>query len=381
MKTWIKYSILLLVVLMVGILFYQRIYLPKSTFKTISLDRGEVRVEVMGVGTVSAKNIYKVGAQSSGKIMTIETDEGLWVEQGALIATIDPVDLPLQLNEAELAVNKATYELQALRKEQEGLLAQKHLATMTFERYETLFKQGYAAQVEFDKAVSDLQSIEAQIEATQARIRSSNEEVARMKKSVESLQVKLSKYQVYAPISGYVISKDAEVAQNVLPTQPVITMVNPQSVWVEVYIDERISGAVEVNQSARITLRSHSTTPLPGYVARINAMSDAVTQEREVNVFFKKTPIPFYINEQAEVSIVTNTITDVLRVPLSLMRHYQGKEGVWVLKEDQAHFVALKVQARGTEYAAVDGDLKRGDRMIVPDSQKKPLAEGMKVYQ
>ena len=381
MKTWIKYSILLLVVLMVGILFYQRIYLPKSTFKTISLDRGEVHVEVMGVGTVSAKNIYKVGAQSSGNIMTIETDEGSWIEQGALIATIDPVDLPLQLNEAELAVNKATYELQALRKEREGLLAQKHLATMTFERYETLFKQGYAAQVEFDKAASDLQSIEAQIEATQARIRSSNEEVARMKKSVESLQVKLSKYQVYAPISGYVIAKDAEVAQNVLPTQPIITMVNPQSVWVEVYIDERISGAVEVNQSARITLRSHSTTPLPGYVARINAMSDAVTQEREVNVFFKKTPIPFYINEQAEVSIVTHTATDTLRVPLSLMRHYKGKEGVWVLKEDQAHFVALKVKARGTEYAAVEADLDTGDRMIVPDSHKKPLAEGMKVYQ
>ncbi len=380
MKTWIKYIIFLLVLLMAGFLFYQRVYLPKSTFKSVSVDRGDVHVEVMGVGTVSAKNIYKVGAQISGKIIDIETDEGEWVEQGALIAMIDPIDLPLQLKEAELAVNKARYELQALRKELDGLQAQKDLSAVTFQRYETLYSQGYAAQVEFDKATSDLQSVTAQIEATQARIRSSKEEVARMQKSVESLQVKLSRYQVYAPISGYVISKDAEVAQSVLPTQPIVTMVNPKSVWVQAYIDERISGALDLNQSAVITLRSQQKRPLQGYVARINAMSDAVTQEREVNLFFTTTPIPFYINEQAEVLITTDTITDTLRVPLSVMRHYKGKEGVWVVKDKKAHFVALTIKARGKEYAAVNAPLNVGDQIIVPDMHNKPLAEGMKVY-
>ncbi len=380
MKQGLKYIGVLVVVVAVGVLFYNWVYLPKSTFQTLNVSRGNITVEAQGIGTVSAKNIYAVSAQVSGAIVSIETDEGEWVQKGDLIAVIDPLELPLQLQETQLAVSKAKFEQKAVAHEIEALQAQKQLADVTLMRYKKLFKQGYVAQQEYDKALSDFESITAQLAATEAHSESAKKEVARMQKNVASLQLRLSRFHVYAPIDGYVVSKDAETAQNVTPAQPIVTVINPKDVWIQAHIDERISGAIERGQQALITLRSRSQTPLHGYVARISAMSDAVTQEREVNIAFDTTPIPFYINEQAEVAIVTQSIRSVLRVPLSVLRRHQGDEGVWTVHENKAHFVALEITARGKKYGAFSRGLQEGDRIIVPDPNKKPLREGMRVY-
>ncbi len=380
MKPWTKYLIALLLFILGGTLFYFKVYIPKSTFKTVSPSKGKLEIHVFGIGNVSAKSIYPVGAQSGGKILTILTDEGEWVKKGDLIATIDPVDLPLQLEETKAATNKAQYESAAIKKEMQSLEAQRLLALITYERYEKLYEQGYAAQVEYDKAKSDLKSITAQVAATQARIYSSKAEIIRTEKSAEALKERLSRLSIYAPIDGYVISKDAEVAQNVLPSQPIVQIVDPKTVWIKAHVDERISGNIEIGQAVSITLRSRSKEALKGRVARISAVSDAVTQEREINILFNELPIPFYINEQAEVLITTQSITKILKVPLSLLRQENDESGVWIMKEDRAHFLPLTITARGENYAGITSGLDEHTKLIVPESHKKPLLEGMRIH-
>ncbi len=380
MKTWIKYLIVHMLFILGGILFYFKVYIPKSTFETVHPSMGKLEIHVFGIGNVSAKNIYPVGAQSGGKILTILRDEGEWVKKGDLVATIDPVDLPLQLEEAKATKDKARYESAAIKEEMLSLEAQKTLARITYERYEKLYEQGYAAQVEYDKAKSDLESITAQIAATQARIDSSEAEIIRIGKSIEALQERLLRLSIYAPIDGYIISKDAQVAQNVLPSQPIVQMVDSKTVWVKAYVDERISGKIKIDQPVSITLRSRSKEPLQGYVARISAVSDAVTQEREINILFNELPIPFYINEQAEVSITTQNIESILKVPLTLLCQENGKTGVWIMKEEQANFVPLDIAVRGEAYAGIASGLDEQTKIIVPNSHKKPLSEGMRIH-
>lgn len=201
-----------------------------------------------------------------------------------------------------------------------------------------------------------------------------------MQKNIEALSEKLSRFHVYAPIDGYVISKDAEVAQTLTPSQTIFRIVDPKTVWIKAYIDERISGKVKTGNPAEIFLRSRNSKPLSGYVARISAMSDAVTQEREVNVAFDTLPIPFYMNEQAEVSVTVETVDDTIKIPLSLLRQYAGHTGVWTAKENRAHFQPLKITVRGEHEAGIAQGLTKESLLIIPDAGKKTLSEGMRIH-
>jgi len=380
MKTWAKFTITVLLIAIGGALFYFKAYIPKTTFKTTTPKQGKIKVQVFGIGEVGARDIYPVGSQMGGKILTLLSDQGQWVKKGELLATIDPVDLPQLLEETKIVLQKTIYESTALQKELENLHAQKELALLTYDRYRKLKYQGYVSQAEYDKVKTDLDGIKAQISATLARIDSSKSETGRMQKNIDALSEKLSRFHVYAPIDGYVISRDAEVAQTLTPSQTIFRIVDPKTVWIKAYIDERISGKVKTGNPAEIFLRSRNSEPLSGYVARISAMSDAVTQEREVNVAFDTLPIPFYMNEQAEVSVTVETVDDTIKIPLSLLRQYTDQTGVWIAKENRAHFQPLKITVRGEHEAGIAQGLTKESRLIIPDANKKTLSEGMRIH-
>jgi membrane fusion protein, macrolide-specific efflux system len=63
MKSSLKYLIALIVVALIAIVFYQKVYIPKSTYEIISPIHGEINVTVKGIGNVSALNIYSITAQ------------------------------------------------------------------------------------------------------------------------------------------------------------------------------------------------------------------------------------------------------------------------------------------------------------------------------
>jgi len=379
MSKLLKYALIAAVLLAAAVLFYKKVYIPKTTYETVNSTKGDLSVEVFGIGNVGAKYIYNITAQTGGKILSIKTDEGEWVKKNDLLITVDSVDIPQLLEEAELSVRKARSEFVASQKELQSLLAQKRLAQITYTRYAKLKKRSFASKAEYDKAKADLDVIDAQIAANQAHTRSADMEVLRAEKAVSGIKEKLERYQVYAPVDGYVIARSAEVAQSIVPSQTVLQIVNPDDVWIKAYIDEKISGGIKVGQKAEITLRSQYEKRFSGTVKRIAAQSDAVTQEREVNVAFDKLPLPFYINEQAEVSIASKTYKDVVKVPLKALAYYKEKTGVWTEKSGKAHFVPLGVLARGQHEAVVTG-IDDNREILIESGKKKTLKEGADVH-
>ncbi len=380
MKKIVKYLIILAVVVVAGLIFYNRVYIPKTTYKTISPKVGDLSVEVSGIGNVSAKDIYSINAQMGGKILSILSDEGEWVKKGDLLVTMDSVDLPLLLQEAKISIKKANSELKASQKELQSLKAQKNLAYITYKRYAKLKKDSFASQAEYDKAKAELETITAQIEAAKAHINSATTEVSRAKKGVEALEVKLSRYKLYAPVDGYVISKSAQSAQSVVPSQTILKIVDPKTIWIKAYIDEKISGDVRVGQKALIQLRSQRDKKFSAIVKRIVAQSDIITGEREVNVAFDDLPIPFYINEQAEVSITVKKLKDVLKVPSNVIVYKDGKASVWVALDKKAKLQNVEIIARSKDEIAISG-LDKNRKIIIPQTDKKPLKNGMSIHQ
>ena len=374
-----KYILIASVLLFAGVIFYNKVYIPKSTYQKIKPTYGNMSLQTFGIGNVGAKEIYNITALTASKIKALYTDEGKWVKKGELLVQMDAIDLPELLQEAKISVKKAKLEVKATQKELNSLYAKKDLALITFKRYKKLKSKSFASQAEYDRAKSDLDSINAQIEATKAHINSALQEVKRAKTNVKAFEVKLSRYKIYAPVDGYVISKDAQLAQSVVPTQTIFKIVNPKDVWIKAYIDERISGDIKVGQSATITLRSQSGKKFDGIVKRIVPQSDAITGEREVDVGFKKVPVPFFINEQAEVLIDTKILKNVIKIPTKVLVHRDGESGVWIERNGKAHFQKVTVLGITDKTAAVK-NLDKDTVILVPAKNKKPLYEGARVH-
>lgn len=380
MNKWLKYTIITLFIAIGGALFYNKVYIVKSTFATTKPTKGDLHITVRGIGNVDAKNIYTITAQSGGEIENIYFDEGQWVKRGDLLLTIDPVDLPMLLDEQKVALKKAKQEVQTTQSDLESLKAQKTLILVTYNRYKKLLEQKYVTQAEYDKASSDLQNIDAQINASKAKIASAKLEIQRLQKSMEAIDAKLQRFKVYSPVDGYIISKEAEAAQYVLPSAPVFKIVDPKTLWVVANIDERVAKGIKLDQKASIKLRSQPNVKLKGNVERIVAISNLVTLEREIAIGFETTPIPFYINEQAEVNIKVQKYENVVKIPLNLITTKDGKKGVWVANSDNAYFHPISILAQNDEEAAISSGIDADTELLVPTSSNKPLSNGMKIY-
>ena len=367
----IKWALLLLALLVGAWLFYEKVYLPKSTYTAVRARQGDLNLTVFGIATVGSREKFPVSSNTGGKLLEVLKDQGEWVKKGELIARLDPVDMPQQLDEAKARKTSARYGLIAAQKQIESLKAQLRLAEINYERYAKLSQKGYAAKAEYDKALTDLESIKAQIAASEAQIRSQEAQMRQAEHNIKALSARLARLEIHAPATGYVVSRDAQPSQTIAPQQPIITLVQPHTVWVRATIDERISGSIRVGQPAAIRLRSHSDRLLPGKVARIEAVSDPVTEERIVDVAFDKVPEPFYLNEQAEVTITTGILKHVVLIPSKLIR----KGGVWIYDHGEARFKTLRILGRNGDLSAVKG-IDAGTKLLIPDPHKKPLFDG-----
>lgn len=380
MKNWIKYTIIATFITIGGALFYNKVYVVKSTFDTTKPVLGNLHVTIRGIGNVDAKNIYAITAQTGGKIENIFFDEGAWVKKGDLLLSIDPVDMPMLLGEAKLSLKKSSHEAESAKDNKESLEAQKVLLQATYDRYKKLLEQKFVSRAEYDKAKSDLDNINAQINSSKSKIASAASEELRVQKSIEAIGAKLERLKIYSPIDGYVIAKEAQMNQYVLPSAPIFKIVDPKTLWVKANIDERLANQVKVMQKATIKLRSKPNEKIIGTLQRVVAMSNAVTLEREVNIGFDVTPEQFYINEQAEVNIEVAQHENVLKIPLKLLVAKEGKKGVWVAEGNNAFFKPVTLLAQNDEEAAISSGIDANTELLLITPSNKPLSDGMKIF-
>jgi RND family efflux transporter MFP subunit len=380
MKTYIKYGIFSLLGTLIAIFFYNKIYVTKSTFETTKPEQGDLLVATRAIGNVSAKDIYEITPQSSGVIEDIYFDEGEWVKKGDLLFSIKPIELPLLQEEAETMVNKARMQKNSLGKTKEGLIAQQKLLQTTYERYTKLLAQKFVTQAEYDKSKSELETLNAQIATLDSEILTAELEILGAQKNLQALNAKRFSLKVYAPVDGYITKKSAQKEQYILASQSVFRIVDATTLWIEVNVDERVAKQIVLEAFSTIKLRSCDTL-FNGKVKRIFAQSNPVTRERKVAVAFDSIPMPFYLNEQAEVNIASAKYENVLKLPLSLVEQKDARLGVWVVKENHAYFTPITLLAKNHQEVAILEGITKNDTLLIPAQEKRPLMHGMRVYQ
>ena len=146
----------------------------------------------------------------------------------------------------------------------------------------------------------------------------------------------LDNYTLRSPYDALVVARNLQLGAMPVPGQVVFTLVDPATIWVLSYVDERLAGGIALGQPAEITLRSEPGRHHHGHVARIEIQSDAVNEERLVEVAFDDIPRDIHLAEQAEVVITTGSLDRAVLVPQTAVSGLHGGQGtVWTAEDDK----------------------------------------------
>ena len=378
MKKFINYIIYVLIIAIACFGFYKKVYVPKHTFATTHASKGSMDIKVNGVGNVGAKNIYKIGSLYGGKILDFSIEEGDYVEQNSLIANIDSVDLQDKIDEQKALKLKLFNDIKSLKADKLSAKVNFDYQNDLFNRNRKLHKLHSISDLDYQKYLTAKDSAKLKIVSIDAHIGSLENQVTQVIAGISGLEKKLAHYIIKAPISGYVTKKIVVNYQIIMPNQTLIEIVKPKDVWVQTYIDTRISGKVKIGYSASMKLRSSDKT-YRGKVVNINPINNPITYEREIDIAFDNLPIPFYLEEQASVKIDVSTLKAIVKVPINALSIYKEQNGVWILKGDKVKFKPLKILAYEKKMVAVRG-LGIDDLLVLPNPKKKSLRDGMKIY-
>lgn len=373
-----KYIISAIVVSLAGFAIYNKIYIPKHTYNTTNITKGDMAIKVNGVGEVSSKEVYKIGSIYGGKVTNFTLQEGEKIEKGSLIATVDSVDLKDKIKELKATIDKLKNDTISLNIDKKSAEESYSYQKDILKKNQNLYKKGAISELDFKKFQTNAITSKLKAQSIKAKIDSLSSQKIQLEASLSGLKERLSRYTIKAPISGYITKKYTANFAIINPNQTLIDIVDSKDVWVATHIDTRVSGDIKLGDKATITLRS-SSKKYSGTVVNIKPINNNITYEREIDVAFDNLPIPFYLQEQAIVDIDIKVLKDITKIPSKALTIYKEKQGVWVVKNHIVTFKPLDILAYGDKNVATKS-ISKNIKLVIPNPKKKTLTNGMKIY-
>ena len=345
--------------------------------ETATAKRADLSPAVYGIGTVEAQHAYSVGPIQAGRLLRVWVDQGESVKAGQLLAEIDPVDLRQRAEAASSSAARARQAAQAAQAQVTEAESRARIAQANSERYQALYRQNFVAKEMAESRRHEASAATAALAAARANATGALREIGRAEAELQGIDQLRQSLKLVSPIDGVVTSREAEPGATVVAGQAVLRLVDPARLWVRARVDQARAQGVQVGQAADIVLRSVPGASLPGKVVRVDLQSDAVTEERIVNVAFDPAPAQLYLGELAEVTVRLPGLRDVLTVPRAALAQFGGQTGVWQLESGRARFRPVEPGMQTAEQVQIVSGLQAGDQLIVYSA--KQLDDGVRV--
>lgn len=346
-----------------------------ETSKAVMTD---LKPTVFGVGVVDARLAYSVGPVAPGRVLRVLVDQGESVKAGQLLAEMDPVDLDQRVQAAESSGSRSRKSVQLVEAQIAEAESRVKFVRMNRDRDQKLFAQNVLSQQALDNSNNEVERAEAGLASARAAAAVARQDVGRIDAESQGVGTLRDSLRLVSPVDGVVVSREVEPGTTVVGGQAILRLVAPESLWVSTRVDQSRAHGVKVGQSAEIVLRSRPNVKMPGKVTRIEMQSDAVTEERIVNVSFDPQPQNLFIGELAEVTIQLPPISGALVVPSAAIAREAGQTGVWQSVDGSAVFKPVDVGTQGQAgVAQILSGLKDGESVIVHSSAQ--LKDGLRV--
>lgn len=340
--------------------------------------KGEVAPSLFGIGTVEARRAYLIGPTVAGRVSRVLVDVGNTVKAGQLLAEMDPVDLDKRVAASAASVARGRSAVATAQAQVADARSRQALATSEARRYIDLGKKNFVSQSVVDGKLQQQQSAQAQLAAAESTHESARQDLARLEAERAGAQQQRGNIRLLAPVDGVVTARDAEPGSTVVAGQAVLQLIDPASLWVKTRLDQSRSTGLQAGLPAEITLRSNAQGSVAGKVARLEPVSDSVTEERIAQVRFENLPPRVSTGEMAEVMVRLPTVRDALLIPNAALRQRGAATGVWLHDDGKLRFVSVKTGAEGRDgrVQVIDG-LKAGNEVVV--YSQRELEDGSRI--
>ncbi|MDQ2081442.1 efflux RND transporter periplasmic adaptor subunit [Xanthobacteraceae bacterium Astr-EGSB] len=223
----------------------------------------ESRAGLSASGYVVARRKATVAAEITGKVVETMIEEGMVVEMGQVVARLDSV-----LAEADLALARS--RIAAAEGALNAIAADRRDAERIFQRAQALSQKNFASEADLTKAEARLGVLEAQLAQAKAQL-----ETARL--DAQRNSAVLDKHSIRAPFSGVVIERSAQPGEMISPLSAgggftrtgVCTIVDMDSIEVEVDVNEAFIGRVRAGGAVAANLDAYPDWTIPAYVIAI----------------------------------------------------------------------------------------------------------------
>lgn len=243
--------------------------LEVRTAPTVALGGGSAAASVLDAsGYVVARRMATVSSKVTGKVQEVLIEEGMRVEAGQVLARLEPINA-----DADRAL--AQSQLLAARSQTGGVRAQLVEAEANGRRLSSLVAQQLVSKAQYDQAVAQRDLLRAQLLTAQRNERSAADRLT-------IADIGLDNTIVRAPFAGVVIAKAAQPGEIVSPLSAgggftrtgIGTIVDMESLEVEVEVNESFIGRVQPKMPIQATLNAYPDWQIPGEVIAIIPTAD-----------------------------------------------------------------------------------------------------------
>jgi HlyD family secretion protein len=315
-----------------------------TSYRMVSVTRGDIESRVEATGLLSAVSTVQVGTQVSGKITELHADFNDRVKRGQLIARIDATLLEQAVRQAKSDLARAEADVKQKK--------------FFLDQAEALYKSRAMTETEYTSAQYNSAVAASALVSAQA--------------SLERAEQNLAYTNIYAPIDGVVIERNVEIGQTVAASMstPQIFLIaeDLSNMQILASVDESDIGVIKEGQDVSFTVQAFPNRTFHGTVNQVRMQS--TTAENVVNytvvVKVRNPDGALLPGMTATVSFQVAKAENVLRVPNAALRFQPTDEML----------AAYRAAHPSEPTDAPMADSPRGGQPVVNGAPRAPGAQG-----
>ena len=310
-----------------------------TTFTVKSLEMSDASATSIldASGYVVARRRATVSSKMTGKVLKVFIEEGMYVEEGQILAQLDDSTMKADLNYSQSQLNEAI---------------------RIFNRTKELAKDELASQASLDAARASVEGLEA-LNAVRKQV--------------------VQDMKILAPFSGVVVYKAAQPGEMISPVSAgggftntgICTIVDMDSLEVEVDVNEAFINRVKPGQPVITNLNAYPKWDIPSEVIAIIPTADRNKATVKVRIALLERDERVLPDMGSRVSFlrkVENKSPEIVKegvmIPLAAVAIKDDQSVVQALDGSKIRFTKVEVVEETSNYARVIDGLKSGMTVV-----------------
>ena len=320
------------------------------TVKSLQMSDSSATSILDASGYVVARRRATVSSKVTGKVMKVFIEEGMYVEEGQLLAQLDDSTMKADLNYSQSQLDEAI---------------------RVFNRTKELAKEELASQASLDAARASVEGLEA-LNAVRKQV--------------------VNDMQILAPFSGVVVYKAAQPGEMISPVSAgggftntgICTIVDMDSLEVEVDVNEAFINRVKPGQPVITNLNAYPKWDIPSEVIAIIPTADRNKATVKVRIALLEKDERVLPDMGSRVSFLRKvenatkeTPKEGVMIPLGAVSTKDGESIVQVIEGTSVEVRQVEVAEETANYARVIKGLNSGMKVVARFDDE--LEDGQKI--